>query len=134
MIIINKLQKAVYDCLKSQNSQNFQKLTGIFNYIEKNSSFPYIFITTKDFKDISTYSKKIYTCSLIINIYEENTTNGFVINLANEIKEIFSNILYFSMDEYELIDLEYLNFNILLENNNKIWNGELIYNTIIRKK
>ncbi len=134
MIIINKLQKSVYDCLKSQNSQNFQNIVGIFTYIEKNMDLPYIFMTIKDFNDISTFSKGIYSVKLSINIYDKNTTNSFVINIANEIKNIFKNLSNFIIDEYDLIDIKYNDFSILLENNNDIWHGELSYNIIIGEK
>ena len=138
MIVIIRIQKAIYDCLKSQNSENFQTLKGIFNYLDKNTDFPYIFTTINNVEDLSTFSRDIYSCSVSINIFDKNTTNTFVVNIANKIKEIFRDLDNFEMDDYEtdnfeVIDIRFENFKITLENNNTIWQGELIYNIIVKK-
>ena len=117
MIVINRIQKAIYDCLKAQNSENFQVLKGIFNYLDKNTDFPYIFVNINNVEDLSTFSKNIYSCSVSINIFDKNTTNGFVVNLADEIKDVFYNLNNFDMDDYEtdnfeVIDIKFENFKI----------------------
>ena len=133
MIIVNNLQKSIYECLKSQNSAGFKKLTGIFNYIDKNTDFPYIFFSVRGVDDISSYSKNIYSCTLIINIFDKNTTGSFIINLADEIKIIFSNISNFSMQNCKILDIKSNNFKISLENNNTIWKGEIDFNILVEK-
>ena len=133
MIIINEIQKSIYNCLKSQNSDNFQKLKGIFNYLDKNTDFPYIFTNINAIEDLCTFSKDIYSCSISINIFDKNTTNSFVVNLADEIKNIFSTLNNFEMQNFKIMDIKFNNFKITLESNNTIWQGELIYNILVEK-
>lgn len=133
MIVINEIQKSIYNCLKSQESVNFEKLKGIFNYLDKNTDFPYIFTNINSMEDISTFSKSIYSCSISINIFDKNTTNSFVVNLADEIKNIFSNLNNFEIENFEIINIKFNNFKIALENNNTIWQGELAYTIIVKK-
>ncbi len=133
MIVINEIQKSIYNCLKSQNSDNFQKLKGIFNYLDKNIDFPYIFTNINSIEDLSTFSKNIYSCSISINIFDKNTTNSFVVGLADEIKNIFNNLNNFEIDNFKIIDIKFNNFKIALENNNTIWQGELVYSIIVKK-
>ena len=45
--MIDELQKIVLNCLNNQTSENFKQLSGIFNYIDKNQKFPYIFYFIK---------------------------------------------------------------------------------------
>ncbi len=133
MIVINEIQKSIYNCLKSQNSDNFQKLKGIFNYLDKNIDFPYIFTNINSIEDLSTFSKNIYSCSISINIFDKNTTNSFVVGLADEIKNIFNNLNNFEINNFKIIDIKFNNFKIALENNNTIWQGELVYSIIVKK-
>ncbi len=133
MIVINEIQKSIYNCLKSQNSDNFQKLKGIFNYLDKNTDFPYIFTNINAIEDLCTFSKDIYSCSISINIFDKNTTNSFVVNLADEIKNIFSTLNNFEMQNFKIMDIKFNNFKITLESNNTIWQGELIYNILVEK-
>lgn len=132
-MIVNNIQKSIYDCLKSQNSENFKRLTGIFNYIDKNTDFPYIFFSMKDVNDISTYSKKIYSCTVSINIFDKSTTGSFVASLMDEIKEIFSNISNFSLDNHKILDIKPSSFKTSLENNNTIWKNEIDLEILIEK-
>ena len=78
MTIINEVQKTIYDCLSSQTGSNFLNLNGIFTYVEKNSEFPYIFISTRKIDDLSTFSKTIYNYSIEINIFDKNTRNNYI--------------------------------------------------------
>ena len=133
MIVINEIQKSIYNCLKSQNSDNFQKLKGIFNYLDKNTDFPYIFTNINAIEDLCTFSKDIYSCSISINIFDKNTTNSFVVNLADEIKNIFSTLNNFEMQNFKIMDIKFNNFKITLESNNTIWQGELVYNILVEK-
>ena len=133
MIVINEIQKSIYNCLKLQNSDNFQKLKGIFNYLDKNTDFPYIFTNINAIEDLCTFSKDIYSCSISINIFDKNTTNSFVVNLADEIKNIFSTLNNFEMQNFKIMDIKFNNFKITLESNNTIWQGELIYNILVEK-
>lgn len=133
MIIINKIQKAIYDCLDAENTENFQKLAGIFTYIEKNTKYPYIFIKINKLEDKSTFFNSVYNCNFSINIYDKNTSNGFIVNISEEIKELFKNLSNFSITGYNTIDIEYNNFNVFLENNDTVWHGELIYDFTIRQ-
>lgn len=123
--MIDNLQKAILNCLNNQTSDNFLKLNGVFNYIDKNQELPYIFYFINNIKDRSTYSSKIYSCGLSINIYDKNTTSIYVVNLIEEIKNIFKNINNLSTKNLKIIDIIFNEANILLENNNIIWKGEL---------
>lgn len=123
--MIDNLQKAILNCLNNQSSDNFLKLNGIFNYIDKNQELPYIFYFINIIKDRSTYSSKIYSCGLSINIYDKNTTSIYVVNLIEEIKNIFKNINNLSTKNLKIIDIIFNEANIMLENNNTLWKGEL---------
>jgi len=133
MLIVNEIQRSLYDRLKSENSQNFRKLTGIFNYLDKNMDFPYIFMDMSGMKNLSTFSETIYLYSTSIDIYDKNTSNSFVINLAEEIKNIFDTITNFKMNNLEMIDIVFNGFTIALEADNTIWKGELLYDIIVKK-
>lgn len=123
--MIDNLQKTILSCLNNQNSENFAKLNGIFNYIDKNQELPYIFYFITNIKDYSTYTTQIYSCDLGINIYDKSTSSLYIINLIEEIKNIFKNIDNFSATNIKIIDITFNESNILLESNNTIWKGEL---------
>ena len=124
-MMIDNLQKAILNCLNNQSSDNFLKLNGIFNYIDKNQELPYIFYFINNIKDCSTYSSKIYSCGLSINIYDKNTSSVYIVNLIEEIKNIFKNINNLSTKNLKIIDIIFNEANIMLENNNTLWKGEL---------
>lgn len=123
--MIDNLQKTILSCLNNQNSENFAKLNGIFNYIDKNQELPYIFYFINNIKDYSTYTTQIYSCNLNINIYDKSTSSLYIVNLIEEIKNIFKNINNLSTKNLKIIDIIFNEANILLENNNIIWKGEL---------
>lgn len=131
MILINKIQKSIYDCLTIQTSDNFQKLTGIFNYIEKNKNFPYIFISNGEVKNLSTFSKKLYSCFMNINVFDNDSSNSYAINLLEEIKQIFTIINNFNIIGYLIIDIKFSNIEIKLENDGKNWNGKISFEFIV---
>ena len=49
-MMIDNLQKAILNCLNNQSSDNFLKLNGIFNYIDKNQELPILLILLKKLK------------------------------------------------------------------------------------
>lgn len=129
--IINNLKKSIYNCLNSQTDSIFTELTGIFTYLEKNKAFPYIFISTENIEDNSTFSKNIYNCSVVIEIYDDNSSANFLGNLSEKIKEIFENKLNFVCEDFSIIDIKFNKMNILLENNNTIWKSRILFDFII---
>lgn len=129
--ITNNLKKSIYDCLNSQTSSSFNQLSGIFTYLEKNKVFPYIFISIENIEDNSTFSKNIYNYSVVIEIYDKNSSGNFVSNLAEDIKEIFANKSNLISEYFSIIDIKYNKMNILLENDNTIWKSRIIFDFII---
>ena len=125
MLILNKLQKTIYETLNNQTSDNFQKLTGIFNYVEKNKSFPYIFISSDEIKNLSTTSKEIYSVLININIFSNDTSNYYINCLVNEIRQLLKNPNNFNINDYLIIDIKFNSYQIKLENNGTIWNGNI---------
>ena len=123
--MIDELQKIVLNCLNNQTSDNFKQLSGIFNYIDKNQKFPYIFYFIHNIEDLSTYSKKIYSCDISINIYSKNQSSIYIVKMLEEIKNIFVNINNFSSDKISIIDILINKSDIILEENNSIWRGEI---------
>lgn len=123
--MIDELQKIVLNCLNNQTSENFKQLSGIFNYIDKNQKFPYIFYFINNIEDLSTYSKKIYSCVISINIYSKNQSSIYIVKILEEIKNIFVNINNFSSDKISIIDIWINKSDIILEENNSIWRGEI---------
>ncbi len=123
--MIDELQKIVLNCLNNQTSENFKQLSGIFNYIDKNQKFPYIFYFINNIEDLSTYSKKIYSCDISINIYSKNQSSIYIVKMLEEIKNIFVNINNFSSDKISIIDILTNKSDIILEENNSIWRGEI---------
>lgn len=132
MTIINEVQKTIYNCLNGQTSTNFSNLEGIFTYIEKNSDYPYIFISINKIENLSTFSKNIYSYSIGINVFDKNTSNSFVTNITEEIQSIFSNISNFTVNDYKILDIKFKEINTSLESNNTIWKSEIIFNFIIQ--
>ena len=123
--MIDELQKIVLNCLDNQTSDNFKQLSGIFNYIDKNQKFPYIFYFINNIEDLSTYSKKIYSCDISINVYSKNQSSIYIVKMLEEIKNIFININNFSSDKISIIDILINKSDIILEENNSIWRGEI---------
>ena len=123
--MIDELQKIILNCLNNQTSENFKQLSGIFNYIDKNQKFPYIFYFINNIEDLSTYSKKIYSCDISINIYSKNQSSIYIVKMLEEIKNIFVNINNFSSDKISIIDILINKSDIILEENNSIWRGEI---------
>ena len=123
--MIDELQKIVLNCLNNQTSENFKQLSGIFNYIDKNQKFPYIFYFINNIEDLSAYSKKIYSCDISINVYSKNQSSIYVVKMLEEIKNIFIDINNFSSDRISIIDILINKSNIILEENNSIWRGEI---------
>lgn len=123
--MIDELQKIVLNCLNNQTSENFKQLSGIFNYIDKNQKFPYIFYFINNIEDLSTYSKKIYSCDISINIYSKNQSSIYIVKMLEEIKNIFVNINNFISDKISIIDILINKSDIILEENNLIWRGEI---------
>lgn len=123
--MIDELQKIVLNCLNNQTSENFKQLSGIFNYIDKNQKFPYIFYFINNIEDLSTYSKKIYSCDILINVYSKNQSSIYIVKMLEEIKNIFVNINNFSSDKISIIDILINKSDIILEENNSIWRGEI---------
>ena len=128
--MIDELQKIVLNCLNNQTSENFKQLSGIFNYIDKNQKFPYIFYFINNIEDLSTYSKKIYSCDISINIYSTNQSSIYIVKMLEEIKNIFVNINNFSSDKISIIDILINKSDIILEENNSIWRGEITFKII----
>ena len=128
--MIDELQKIVLNCLDNQTSDNFKQLSGIFNYIDKNQKFPYIFYFINNIEDLSTYSKKIYSCDISINIYSKNQSSIYIVKMLEEIKNIFININNFSSDKISIIDILINKSDIILEENNSIWRGEITFKII----
>ena len=128
--MIDELQKIVLNCLNNQNSENFKQLSGIFNYIDKNQKFPYIFYFINNIEDLSTYSKKIYSCDISINIYSKNQSSIYIVKMLEEIKNIFVNINNFSSDKISIIDILINKSDIILEENNSIWRSEITFKII----
>lgn len=128
--MIDELQKIVLNCLNNQTSENFKQLSGIFNYIDKNQKFPYIFYFINNIEDLSTYSKKIYSCDISINIYSKNQSSIYIVKILEEIKNIFVNINNFSSDKISIIDILINKSDIILEENNSIWRGEITFKII----
>lgn len=126
MIVINKIQKIVYETLKS----NITEVNGIFTYIEKNEELPYIFLHIDNVCDLSTFSKNIYSYTLAIDIFDQNTTNGFVMGVSEKVKALFANIGNFDNVDCKIIDIKFKNFEISLNNDGKIWNGRLLFELI----
>ena len=130
-MIANKLQKCIYSCLKNRDSENFNRLVGIFNYMDKNTDFPYIFIAINKIDDLSNFTKKIYDFSIAINIFDKNTTNSFLFDIAEEIKAIFSDISTINSEDFAIMDIKFNSFNIEHEGDGMIWKGILSFNFII---
>ena len=128
--MIDELQKIVLNCLNNQTSENFKQLSGIFNYIDKNQKFPYIFYFINNIEDLSTYSKKIYSCDISINVYSKNQSSIYIVKMLEEIKNIFININNFSSDKISIIDILINKSDIILEENNSIWRGEITFKII----
>ena len=128
--MIDELQKIVLNCLNNQTSENFKQLSGIFNYIDKNQKFPYIFYFINNIEDLSTYSKKIYSCDISINVYSKNQSSIYIVKILEEIKNIFVNINNFSSDKISIIDILINKSDIILEENNSIWRGEITFKII----
>ena len=128
--MIDELQKIVLNCLDNQTSDNFKQLSGIFNYIDKNQKFPYIFYFINNIEDLSTYSKKIYSCDISINVYSKNQSSIYIVKMLEEIKNIFININNFSSDKISIIDILINKSDIILEENNSIWRGEITFKII----
>ena len=128
--MIDELQKIVLNCLNNQTSENFKQLSGIFNYIDKNQKFPYIFYFINNIEDLSTYSKKIYSCDISINVYSKNQSSIYIVKMLEEIKNIFVNINNFSSDKISIIDILINKSDIILEENNSIWGGEITFKII----
>jgi hypothetical protein len=131
MTIINEVQKTIFDCLSKQDGKNFLILNGIFTYIEKNSNFPYIFISINKAEDLSTFSKSIHSYLIGINVFDKNTTNSFITNISDDIKLLFSNISNFISINYEILDIKFKQITTLLESNNTIWKNEILFEFII---
>ena len=123
--MIDELQKIVLNCLNNRTSENFKQLSGISNYIHKNQKFPYIFYFINNIEDLSTYSKKIYSCDISINVYSKNQSSIYIVKILEEIKNIFVNINNFSSDKISIIDILINKSDIILEENNSIWRGEI---------
>ena len=123
--MIDELQKIVLIFLNNQTSENFKQLSSIFNYIDKNQKFPYIFYFIYNIEDLSTYSKKIYSCDISINIYSKNQSSIYIVKMLEEIKNIFVNINNFNSDKISIIDILINKSDIILEENNSIWRGEI---------
>ena len=128
--MIDELQKIVLNCLNNQTSENFKQLSGIFNYIDKNQKFPYIFYFINNIEDLSTYSKKIYSCDISINVYSKNQSSIYIVKMLEEIKNIFVNINNFNSDKISIIDILINKSDIILEENNSIWRGEITFKII----
>lgn len=131
MATINKVQKSIYDCLISQTGTNFLNLSGIYTYVEKNSEFPYVFISTNKVENLSTFSKEIYGYSIELNIFDKNTSNVYLLELAEDIKSIFSNISNFTTNNYDILDIKFKEINVGLEKDNTIWKSQIIFDFII---
>lgn len=130
-MIVNELQKAIYDCLKGQNTQNFNKLVGIFNYIDKNTDFPYLFISINKITDLSNFVKTIYDFEISINIFDRNSTNSFLFDMSEEIKIVFGNIYNINCEGFEIMDIRFKDFNVEQSGNGTIWKGILNFNFIV---
>lgn len=130
-MIVNKLQKAIYDCLKGQSTQNFNKLVGIFNYIDKNTDFPYLFISINKITDLSNFVKTIYDFEISINIFDRNSTNSFLFDISEEIKIIFANIYNINGEGFDIMDIRFKDFNVEQGDNGSIWKGILNFNFIV---
>lgn len=128
--MIDELQKIVLNCLNNQTSENFKQLSGIFNYIDKNQKFPYIFYFINNIEDLSTYSKKIYSCDISINIYSKNQSSIYIVKMLEEIKNVFVNVNNFSSNKISIIDILVNKSDIILEENNSIWRGEMTFKII----
>jgi hypothetical protein len=80
------LQKNIYECLASCSSTNFSRLSGIFSHVDKNTPFPHILVGISGSKNLSNFAKKIFCYTLKIDVFDKSSSNLFVMEILDEIR------------------------------------------------
>lgn len=127
--MLNKLQKSIYDLLNNQTDIEFQNITGIFNYVDKNTKLPYIYFQINNVQNKSNYTTNLFLCNLSISVFDKNTSSNFIFDIMEKIKDIISNF-----ENDIIIDSKYISSNISIDITNIIIKGEIIFDLILKEK
>ena len=127
--MLNKLQKSIYDLLNNQTDIEFQNITGIFNYVDKNTKLPYIYFQINNIQNKSNYTTNLFLCNLSISVFDKNTSSNFIFDIMEKIKDIISNF-----ENDIIIDSKYISSNISIDIPNIIIKGEIIFDLILKEK
>lgn len=132
MLIINELQKIIYNQLTESKSENIKKLKNIASSSIINSDFPYLIIDINKIEIDKNFNNNCYIISTKIKIFDKNESS---INITNISDDVFNEILnlatsyigYNRIIEVNLVNTEINMFNEI----NSVWNCNLNFNFII---
>lgn len=111
MSLINYVSSFLYNLLTSSNDSNINSLEGIYtSYLPKELNFPYLFIEYKNIKNCDNYGKNVYDIELNINIYDNQNSNSFILEIVETIENLINSINDNNIIDTKVLKIEH-NFN-----------------------
>ena len=111
MSLINYVSSFLYNLLTSSNDSNINSLEGIYtSYLPKELNFPYLFIEYKNIKNCDDYGKNVYDIELNINIYDNQNSNSFILEIVDTIENLINSINDSNIIDAKVLKIEH-NFN-----------------------
>ncbi len=132
MLIINKLQKLIYNQLANSNKENIKKLKNIVSTSIINSDFPYLIIDINNLEIDKNFANDYYIVNIKIKIFDKNESNSNIINISSDIFMELSDLNNIYINNARIIDINLLNTELNLFNEiNSIWSCNLNFKITI---
>ncbi len=132
MLIINKLQRLIYNQLANSNKENIKKLKNIVSTSIINSDFPYLIIDINNLEIDKNFANDYYIVNIKIKIFDKNESNSNIINISSDIFMELSDLNNIYINNARIIDINLLNTELNLFNEiNSIWSCNLNFKITI---
>lgn len=124
------LQKAIYELLTGETAL-MSLVTGVFDKVPENTSFPYIMlgdITSSDWSSKTTLGME---CVALLTIFSRKGGR----QQATEIMECIQTLLHDAdivVNDHELVMMRFISSNILLEADGETYRGSMRYKALLQ--
>lgn len=132
MLIINELQKIIYNQLIESKSENIKKLKNIASSSIINSDFPYLIIDINKIEIDKNFNNNCYIVSTKIKIFDKNESSINITNISDDVFKEILNLATSYIGCNRIIEVNLVNTEINMFNEiNSVWNCNLNFNFVI---